>query len=125
MDFNLTSDKKLAAVHDWHHFGNKDDVAPSSKEWKKFQGYGSPETPSRFTTMLIGDVFDQMIINRDMVLVTDTKSMEIPREDRITQFKELVSEANKRDKELLDRVIPQIYHQEMFGEIESIYPSST
>jgi len=122
MDFNLTSDKKLAAVHDWHHFGNKADVAPSSKEWKKFQGYGSPETPSRFTTMLIGDVFDQMIINRDMVLVTDTKSMEIPKEDRITQFKELVSEANKRDKELLDRVIPQIYHQEMFGEIESIYP---
>ena len=122
MDFNLTSDKKLAAVHDWHYFGNKDDVAPSSKEWKKFQGYGSPETPSRFTTMLIGDVFDQMIINRDMVLVTDTKSMEIPKEDRITQFKELVSEANKRDKELLDRVIPQIYHQEMFGEIESIYP---
>lgn len=122
MDFNLTSDKKLAAVHDWHHFGNKDDVAPSSKEWKKFQGYGSPETPSRFTTMLIGDVFDQMLINRDMVLVTDTKSMEIPKEDRITQFKELVSEANKRDKELLDRVIPQIYHQDMFGEIESIYP---
>lgn len=122
MDFNLTSDKKLAAVHDWNHFGNKDDVAPSSKEWKKFQGYGSPETPSRFTTMLIGDVFDQMIINRDMVLVTDTKSMEISKEDRITQFKELVSEANKRDKELLDRVIPQIYHQEMFGEIESIYP---
>ena len=122
MDFNLTSDKKLAAVHDWNHFGNKDDVAPSSKEWKKFQGYGSPETPSRFTTMLIGDVFDQMIINRDMVLVTDTKSMEIPKEDRIKQFKELVSEANKRDKELLDRVIPQIYHQEMFGEIESIYP---
>ena len=122
MDFNLTSDKKLAAVHDWHHFGNKDDVAPSSKEWKKFQGYGSQETPSRFTTMLIGDVFDQMIINRDMVLVTDTKSMEIPKEDRITQFKELVSEANKRDKELLYRVIPQIYHQEMFGEIESIYP---
>ena len=122
MDFNLTSDKKLAAVHDWYHFGNKDDVAPSSKEWKKFQGYGSPETPSRFTTMLIGDVFDQMIINRDMVLVTDIKSMEISKEDRITQFKELVSEANKRDKELLDRVIPQIYHQEMFGEIESIYP---
>lgn len=122
MDFNLTSDKKLAAVHDWHHYGNKDGVALSSEEWKKFQGYGSPETPSRYTTMLIGDVFDQMLINRDMVLVTDTKSMEIPKEDRITQFKELVSEANKRDKELLDRVIPQIYNQEMFGEIEAIYP---
>ncbi|MFR4755596.1 MAG: glycerophosphodiester phosphodiesterase family protein [Streptococcus parasanguinis] len=122
MDFYLTSDKKLAAVHDWHQFGNKDDVALSSDEWKKFKAYGSPETPSRFTTMLIGDVLDQMVINKDMVLITDTKSMEIPKEDMITQFQDIVSEAKKRDKELLDRVIPQIYNQEMFGEIESIYP---
>lgn len=122
MDFYLTSDKKLAAVHDWHQFGNKDDVALSSDEWKKFKAYGSPETPSRFTTMLIGDVLDQMVINKDMVLITDTKSMEIPKEDMITQFQDIVSEAKKRDKELLDRVIPQIYNQEMFGEIEAIYP---
>ena len=73
MDFYLTSDKKLAAVHDWHQFGNKDDVALSSDEWKKFKAYGSPETPSRFTTMLVGDVLDQMVINQDMVLITDTK----------------------------------------------------
>lgn len=59
MDFYLTSDKKLAAVHDWNQFGNKDDVALSSDEWKKFKAYGSPETPSRFTTMLVGDVLDQ------------------------------------------------------------------
>ena len=122
MDFYLTSDKKLAAVHDWHQFGNKDNVALSSDEWKKFKAYGSPETPSRFTTMLIGDVLDQMVINSDMVLITDTKSMEIPKEDMITQFQEIVSEAKKRDKELLDRVIPQVYNQEMFGEIEAIYP---
>lgn len=122
MDFYLKSDKKLAAVHDWHQFGNKDNVALSSDEWKKFKAYGSPETPSRFTTMLIGDVLDQMVINSDMVLITDTKSMEIPKEDMITQFQEIVSEAKKRDKELLDRVIPQVYNQEMFGEIEAIYP---
>ena len=112
----------MAAVHDWHQFGNKDNVALSSDEWKKFKAYGSPETPSRFTTMLIGDVLDQMVINSDMVLITDTKSMEIPKEDMITQFQEIVSEAKKRDKELLDRVIPQVYNQEMFGEIEAIYP---
>ena len=122
MDFYLTSDKKLAAVHDWNQFGNKDDVALSSDEWKKFKAYGSPETPSRFTTMLVGDVLDQMVINKDMVLITDTKSMEIPKEDMIIQFQDIVSEAKKRDKELLDRVIPQVYNQDMFGEIEAIYP---
>ena len=122
MDFYLTSDKKLAAVHDWNQFGNKNDVALSSDEWKKFKAYGSPETPSRFTTMLVGDVLDQMVINKDMVLITDTKSMEIPKEDMIIQFQDIVSEAKKRDKELLDRVIPQVYNQDMFGEIEAIYP---
>lgn len=122
MDFYLTSDKKLAAVHDWHQFGNKDDVALSSEEWKNFQTYGSPETPSRFTTMLIEDVLDQMVINSDMVLITDTKSMEIPKEDTITQFEQIVTEAKNRDESLLDRVIPQIYNQEMYQEITSIYP---
>lgn len=122
MDFYLTSDRKLAAVHDWHQFGNKDGVALSSEEWKNFKAYGSPETPSRFTTMLIGDVLDQMVINSDMVLITDTKSMEIPKEDTVTQFEQIVTEAKNRDESLLDRVIPQIYNQEMFGEIESIYP---
>ena len=37
IDFYLTSDKKLAAVHDWHQFGNKDDVALSSDEWKNLR----------------------------------------------------------------------------------------
>lgn len=122
MDFYLTSDRKLAAVHDWHQFGNKDGVALSSEEWKNFKAYGSPETPSRFTTMLIGDVLDQMVINSDMVLITDTKSMEIPKEDTVTQFEQIVTEAKNRDESLLDRVVPQIYNQEMFGEIEAIYP---
>lgn len=122
MDFYLTSDRKLAAVHDWHQFGNKDGVALSSEEWKNFQAYGSPETPSRFTTMLIGDVLDQLVINSDMVLITDTKSMEIPKEDTVTQFEEIVTEAKNRDESLLDRVIPQIYNQEMYQEITEIYP---
>ena len=102
MDFNLTSDKKLAAVHDWHHFGNKDDVAPSSKEWKKFQGYGSQETPkSLYDHVNRGVCLIQMIINRDMVLVTDTKSMEIPKGTiGLQQFKSklVFRKQTKRDK---------------------------
>ncbi len=44
----------------------KDDVAPSTG-MEEISGLWTTETPSRFTTMLIGDVFDQMIINRDGV----------------------------------------------------------
>jgi hypothetical protein len=98
MDFYLTSDRKLAAVHDWHQFGNKDGVALSSENWKKFKAQIAPESQDTYTTMLISDVLDQMVINQDMVLITDTKSMEIPKEDMITQFQEIVSEAKNETK---------------------------
>ncbi|MFR4844629.1 MAG: hypothetical protein ACLUAO_01320 [Streptococcus sp.] len=44
----MTSDKKLAAVHDWHHL-KQDDVALLLGMGNL--GYGSPNTKS-FTTML-------------------------------------------------------------------------
>ncbi|HFI0035831.1 TPA: glycerophosphodiester phosphodiesterase family protein [Streptococcus suis] len=120
LDFYLTSDGKMAAVHDWDQFGNMDGVAMSSQEWKAFQTFGSPVTDSRFTTMLIGDVLDQMLINKDMFLVTDTKRLEASDEMRL-QFTEIVNEATKRDPKLLNRIIPQIYNEEMYALIREIY----
>ncbi|HGO5512361.1 glycerophosphodiester phosphodiesterase family protein [Streptococcus suis] len=120
MDFYLTSDGKMAAVHDWDQFGYMNGVALSSDEWKNFQTFGSPVTDSRFTTMLIGDVLDQMLINKDMFLVTDTKILEASDEMRL-QFSEIVNEAKTRDPELLNRIIPQIYNEEMYSLIRDIY----
>ncbi|HEL1907909.1 TPA: glycerophosphodiester phosphodiesterase [Streptococcus suis] len=120
MDFYLTSDGKMAAVHDWDQFGYMNGVALSSDEWKNFQTFGSPVTDSRFTTMLIGDVLDQMLINKDMYLVTDTKILEASDEMRL-QFTEIVNEATKRDPKLLNRIIPQIYNEEMYSLIREIY----
>lgn len=120
MDFYLTSDGKMAAVHDWDQFGYMNGVALSSDEWKNFQTFGSPVTESRFTTMLIGDVLDQMLINKDMYLVTDTKILEASDEMRL-QFTEIVNEATKRDPKLLNRIIPQIYNEEMYSLIREIY----
>lgn len=120
MDFYLTSDGKMAAVHDWDQFGYMNGVALSSDEWKNFQTFGSPVTESRLTTMLIGDVLDQMLINKDMYLVTDTKILEASDEMRL-QFTEIVNEATKRDPMLLNRIIPQIYNEEMYSLIREIY----
>lgn len=120
IDFYLTSDGKMAAVHDWDQFGNMNGVAMSSQEWKAFQTFGSPVTESRFTTMLIGDVLDQMLINKDMFFVTDTKILDASDEMKL-QFTEIVNEAMKRDPELLNRIIPQIYNEEMYALIREIY----
>ncbi|CYU86225.1 glycerophosphodiester phosphodiesterase family protein [Streptococcus suis] len=124
MDFYLTSDGNLAAVHDWDQFGYMNGVALSSDEWKNFQTFGSPVTDSRFTTMLIGDVLDQMLINKDMYLVTDTKSFEVSEEEVIHQFTEIYNEAMKRSPELLSRIIPQIYNQTMYTTLKKVYDFS-
>lgn len=124
MDFYLTSDGKMAAVHDWNQFGYMNGVALSSDEWKNFQTFGSPITDSRFTTMLIGDVLDQMLINKDMFLVTDTKSFEVSEEEVIHQFTEIYNEAMKRSPELLSRIIPQIYNQTMCTTLKKVYDFS-
>lgn len=124
MDFYLTSDGKMAAVHDWDQFGYMNGVALSSDEWKNFQTFGSPVTDSRFTTMLIGDVLDQMLINKDMYLVTDTKSFEVSEEEVIHQFTEIYNEAMKRSPELLSRIIPQIYNQTMYTTLKKVYDFS-
>jgi glycerophosphoryl diester phosphodiesterase len=104
IDFNLTTDNKLAAVHDWHGYNG----AMSSEEWAKVKIW------TAFTSMMLEDVLDFMIINKDMFLITDTKSFEYTHEDTEFKFNLIVEAAKKKDPELLDRIIPQIYYQEMY-----------
>ncbi|MEY8481361.1 glycerophosphodiester phosphodiesterase family protein [Lachnospiraceae bacterium 48-21] len=120
-DFYLTSDQKLAAVHDWVQFGYQDGTALSSEEWKNFKTYGSPVTEGRYTTMLVEDILDEMMVNKDIFIVTDTKAFEITDEETRLQFQLIYDEAMKRDPELLNRFIPQIYNEEMYEMLASIY----
>lgn len=119
-DFFLTSDHQLAVVHDWDQFGHLNGQALSSEEWKSFQTFGSPMTEGRFTTMLIGDLLDQMMINKDLFIVTDTKTVAVS-EEMALQFQAIVQAAQERDPALLNRIIPQIYNEEMYDYIQSFY----
>ncbi len=121
VDFYLTSDEKLAAVHDWEKFGNQDGTPLSSEQWKQLGAVSSPETEGRYTAVFVEDILDEMLVNRDLFLVTDTKSFEFTEEETKKQFQIIVEEAKKRDVELLDRIIPQIYHEEMYDLLLSIY----
>lgn len=122
LDFYLTSDDGLALVHDWTQYGNNDGLPPSSEQWKEMQTHGIPKTEGQYyTTMLIGDLLDQMLVNRDMFVITDTKSFEISIEDTKKQFEIIRDEALKRDPELLKRIIPQIYDEQMYELIMDIY----
>lgn len=120
-DFYLTSDNRLAAVHDWTQFGHCDGNALSSQEWKEFKTFGSPVTEGRYTTMLIEDLMDEMLVNSDIFIVTDSKSVEFTEEQAKLEFQLIYDAAVKRDPKLLNRVIPQMYNEGMYDMLESVY----
>lgn len=120
-DFYLTSDLRLASIHDWTTFGDHSGVAFSSEKWKNSKAYGVPVTEACYTTMLLEDILDEMLVNKDMFLVTDTKSFEITTEETKLQFQLIYEEAMERDPDLLNRIIPQIYNEELYDVVTSVY----
>ena len=118
-DFMPTNDGNLALVHDWDQFGYMDGTVFSSQEWKEFKTFGSPKTDGRYTSMLIGDLLDEMLVNEDFYVVIDGK---LEGEEGKREFQIFYDEAVKRDISLLDRFIPQIYNNEMYDSVMEIYP---
>ena len=112
IDFNLTTDGKLAAVHDWRGYGGM----MSSKDWLKVRVHDV------YTALLLEDILEMMLVNQDMFLVTDTKSFEYTEEQTKQQFQIIVDEARKLDESLLKRIVPQIYNRTMYDWITEIYP---
>lgn len=120
IDFYLTSDSKLAAVHDWTDFGSRNGIPLSSEEWiKQPQTFGSDNKV--YTTLLLEDILNEMLVNKDMFIVTDTKATEFTKEEAKLEFQLIYDEAIKRDPELINRIIPQIYNTDMYNMLESIY----
>lgn len=120
-DMYPTSDNNLAIVHDWTQFGNLDGTYFSTEEWLDFKTGTSNATGGTYETMTIGTLLDEMLINPDIFVITDTKSSEFPQEVVKSQFEIIYKEAVVRDPKLLNRIIPQIYNEEMYNVVQSIY----
>ena len=114
IDFRLTTDNRLAAVHNWVGHGGR----MSSEEWLQVRIWRV------FTSMMLECVLDIMLVNRDMFLITDTKSFEYTDEEAALQFQIIVDTAKRKDPtlHLLNRIVPQIYNQDMYDMIMDIYP---
>ena len=115
-DLSLTRDGGLAAVHDWNYSGAYNGLPVSESQWRAFVPKGSAYAPA-----MLGDILDEMMVNRDIFLITDTKSYELTEEETLRQFQRLYDEAIARDPELLSRIIPQIYDEDMYDLIARIH----
>lgn len=124
VDLSLTSDNKLAAIHDWSventvgicEFPLTEeqlDRPLSEAEFKELKIKGL------YTPLTFEDIVQLMYDFPDIYIVTDTKETEEPY--ITTQFQYIVDAATAVDPALLDRIIPQIYNEEMYYHIMELY----
>jgi glycerophosphoryl diester phosphodiesterase len=119
IDFGLTSDGRLAAVHDWV-YGVTITESPMPEEGPTLAEWKSKKIHGKWTPMDIDDVVALMSSHPDMFLVTDTK---VARDIDIilAEFREIRRAAEKVDIEILNRVVPQIYNPEMLQPVQSVW----
>jgi len=116
IDFNLSDDGILIASHD-------------EQLWRSMTGSSLPYSSENFnqTTLLDGyeslscrEVIELMSAYPDVYIVTDTKAT--TQAEVMLAFSQLVHCAKQVHPESLERIIPQIYSEEMLPWISSIYP---
>lgn len=124
VDFSLTSDHDLVAVHDWSENtfikacgiklpDDKKNQQLTAEEFLNFKLHG------KYTPMSFKDIVLLMKEYPDIYIVTDTKEIVEP---YITeQFQLMKDIADKYYPEALDRIIPQIYNEQMFDSVMNIY----
>ncbi|MBQ9142103.1 MAG: hypothetical protein IJX63_09980 [Lachnospiraceae bacterium] len=123
VDFMLTTDNVVVAAHDWDTFYqftgrslNEGEVAqPLTLE--QFQ---ESKVFEKFTPLTWKEIATLMQEYPDIYIVTDTKYTTDPM--ITTTFTQFVKEAQELDGSILERIIPQIYNNEMYDIIYDIYP---
>ncbi|MBO6016080.1 MAG: hypothetical protein J6P60_05810 [Lachnospiraceae bacterium] len=120
-DFCLTSDNKLILRHDW----NK---KRGQKGLLKYKGYIPTydefmQTPlyGKYAPLSFEDLLCLMKEYPDIYLITDSKESEYDKV--VSEFQMILESAEKLDAlSCLDRFIVQIYNDEMYDAITSVYP---
>lgn len=120
-DMSLSSDGRLILLHSTEienlsklglpYSWNK--KMPTEEEFLKQKILG------RYHTLSFEQVCNYMSKHKDMYLVVDLKKNDIKEVEKC--YKELVRVAKKVDKSVLNRIIPQIYYEEMYKPIMNIY----
>lgn len=117
-DMILTADQKLVACHDWGtgmQEGFSEDAVPTKNTFMETKIYG------KYTPLSFDEIVLFMKEHEDVFIVTDTKAAEEDYYRR--EFQEMVDTAHAYGcEEVLDRIIIQIYHAYMYGDIKKIYP---
>ncbi len=120
-DMSLSSDGKLILLHSTDPSSLSSLGLPLS--WKRQapseKEFLNTKILNRYHTMNFEEMAKYMKDHKDVYLVIDLKNNEIKEVEKC--YKELVKIAKKVDRSILDRLIPQIYYEEMYKPVMNIY----
>lgn len=122
-DFTYTSDGVLVVRHDFDVDGSyyRLEIEPDGPLVMDSQAYRDKKAIFELTPITAVDLLGLMAEYTDVILITDTKETDEATVKR--QFQELKDIAgNIGAPEVLDRIVPQIYNEEMLGWIRKIHP---
>lgn len=116
IDFNLSDDGFLIASHDENHWRE----ISGSLEPYDLENFDNTKLHEKYESLNLTEVIELLAEYPDAYVVTDTKDVLQPYVS--LAFSQLVYQAQKTHPEVLDRIIPQIYNEEMFAWLNAIYP---
>jgi len=118
IDFTITKDGVLAAKHDWEMVvqeGLPSGYVPTRDEFLSVPIYG------KYTPMTLEDICLLMEDYEDIWIVTDVKDANAEEMKQAVEIlKDSVHDYGK--EELLDRFIVQVYNEETFDNVKTVYP---
>ena len=118
VDLDITDEYIPIASHDearWRELSGAAEETPYTHS-----AFMSQSILSEYTPLDYRAVIDLMIRYPDIYIITDTKYSD--HATVLVQFSQLVKYAAEAGKNVLDRIIPQVYHQDMLHWIMSVHP---
>lgn len=117
IDLILTADHKLVLKHDWDESDGDEisDTPPLSEEQ-----FLNTKILGKYTSMSFAQLCEIMMEYPDLWIVTDTKNTE--NEEVKKQFEAMTETVRQLGcEEVMDRIIVQVYNEEMYEAVHSIY----
>lgn len=122
VDFELTLEGILVARHDWrltyaNHLRQTPETPIDNKPWT-YDYFMRQSINKKYSPLDINGIIQLLVFYPDITIVTDTKHLDPANMKK--QFSQIIKAAHY-DPAILNRIIPQIYNQEMLTTLNNIY----
>jgi glycerophosphoryl diester phosphodiesterase len=122
VDLQTTSDGIMVARHDWGQALAEllEQVFDPARPIQSYLDFRSQRTYRKFSPLSLRDIAEFMAAHEDIWLVTDTKT--VTEAGASSDFDALMKVFCDAAPLALERVIPQIYNQQMLGFVRGVFP---